>query len=224
LVSSAAVNEGTEFSRFAGEVERISAQSDLAANQAGLSLAANREEYSDFIIDLVYPVSESDTLNRLANRVVSSSIREFTSLNSGGRLYARPSAFVYGEHILGLVLDIRSYGDMQGFAARRHITIFDLNENSEISVHELFENEADFRLIFSEAFDLTLTGYEDFTFDDTYVYMHVRTHENIGINGSYTVLALPLSYFDDIWLGSPGFSQDCVQSAQGLHEGTTARA
>jgi peptidoglycan/xylan/chitin deacetylase (PgdA/CDA1 family) len=142
----------TEFLRFVNEVERISAHTNL---YNGLYYRAVRDEVSDFIIDLVHPVSESNVLNRLASRVIVDSVREFVSLNSGGSIFARPGAFVYSEHVLGLLVDIRSFGDNQGFAARRHITIFDLYEDSAIFEQELFvENttETDIDLIFAQAF------------------------------------------------------------------------
>jgi len=211
--SGALLNEQeADFLRFADEAARISALFDLSKElppAKSMSFTSNRDEDTDFIIDLVHPASESRVLNRMVSNKVAGLVSDFTAFNSGGSFYLRPFVFVHDEFILGLVLDARSFGNRQGFAANRHIIFFDLNEEAQVCPYDFItsefftqETEADFRLILTEAFadnnfSLALTGYEDFTFDDDYIYLHVRTHENTNVNESYITLTLPLIYFKD---------------------------
>ncbi|MDR2167383.1 MAG: polysaccharide deacetylase family protein [Clostridiales bacterium] len=99
-------------------------------------------------------------------------------------------------------MDFRYYGDEQGFGAGRLITNFDLESESQILPEQLFVEGVDFRAIFAAlAEGVALTGNEDFTFDYEYIYLHIRTHEAPAQQDSYTVLPLPLTEFEGMWVG-----------------------
>jgi len=163
-----------------------------------------REEGEDFILDLVHPLSDSAALNSLAADKVRDFVELFLSNNASGSLYARPNIHASNGHILGLSIDFRYFGDVQGFGVGRLVTNFDMREDLQILSEQLFLPDADFRTIFAQlAYEhgFELTGNEHFTFDYEYIYLHIRTHENDLTQHPYTVIALPIHALEGLWQG-----------------------
>jgi len=188
--------ENLEYARFNQEVRSL--RYDWQTDQNFRSL---RQEDNGFIIDLVHPISTNQAFNDFAAAKISEFVDAFVSQNSRGSFYARPHTHAYNGGVLGLLVDLRFYGDLDGFVARRHVTNFDLDEGESIKPCELFAPDADFREVFYQlayAAGFELTGNEYFTFDYDYIYLHIYT----GKAGEpYAVLALPFCEFEELWVG-----------------------
>jgi peptidoglycan/xylan/chitin deacetylase (PgdA/CDA1 family) len=202
-----------EYLLFTNEVQRLlnGASNGLLYN--GLGYRSSREENADFIIDLVYPISASDILNNLTSGQITDFVDNFLVSNNSGSIYVRPATIAYNGHVLGISIDFRYYGDNQGFGAERFITSFDLEQDLQILPEQLFAPNVDFRAIFAVLANaladiplngfMALSGHEDFTFDDDYIYLHMRVHEIPTAQGSYKIVALPLTEFAEMWIGPP---------------------
>lgn len=159
-----------------------------------------------FIIDIVFPVTESYILNTAVQQLVYERIDAFTSANNEGHLFARTGVFQYKTRFFGLALDFRSYGDNAGFAAARYSINFDLEQENFIQLEDMFSSNSDFTEVLTELSGpnlngFKLTGHEAFNFDDQNIYLHINAVSlNYGDYGYFT-LEIPLEEIQQIWRG-----------------------
>jgi len=189
-----------EFLRFKAETMKLAA---AYAHDDTIYFKIIQEEDENIIIDISFPITLSFELNSLIDAIILNHLDNFAFKNTHGCFFVRGMSFWYNEYVFGLALDLRSYGDADGYTAKKYVFNFDLQYNRIISNYELFEKDADYRgaitaLVASSA---NLTGCEKFNFDSENLYLYIRNHDFSKEAESYTTFTIPLENFGDIWRG-----------------------
>ncbi|MCL2620656.1 MAG: polysaccharide deacetylase family protein [Defluviitaleaceae bacterium] len=163
----------------------------------GISFQPFHQDEGGFSMDLVYPISPCDDLNYKLTQMTYNAINDFLADNTSGYVHMRPKTYAYGEYALGVVLDLRFYGDTSGFSVKRLVVNYNLEKGEEINLKDLFVNEANFRDIFSDFLgeNFHLTGKEYFTFNEANLFIHVQSSDR------YFAIPISLEDLGDIWKG-----------------------
>ena len=176
----------------------------ISSNQApGVSFQLFNQVEDGFSMNLVYPISPCEYLNYKLVQMAYKSINEFLVDNTSGHVHMRPKTYSYRGYAMGVVLDLRFYGDTSGFSSKRLVVNYNLEMGEEINLKDLFVDEVDFRNIFSEIIGehFHLTGEEYFTFNEESLFLHMQ------ISDIHFSIPISLEDLGDIWLGLSQESQ-----------------
>lgn len=110
----------------------------------GVTLKNNTENDGHYIINIFYPQTDNEAIDKNIETMLKALADEFKTGNTGGTLDVQYTPYTHNEEIIGFVFDVYAQGNETGDSTYRKTAVYSLSDGQRLHISDLLDSESDY--------------------------------------------------------------------------------